>query len=137
MDINRVELKGRISSDVTYRKKENGNEWAAFIVVTNEYNPTAKIEKDKSVPTWTSVAVFNSALVKRIKTIGARQGSHVWLVGKLHAKNVEKKGYSCTYTSVIASEIEIFKSMPKAATETESVPEPPIVNNDNDDNIPF
>lgn len=135
MDINRVELKGRICTDVTYRKKENGDEWASFSVVTNEYNPASKIDKDKSIPTYTSIAIFNPMLVKRIKLIGARHGALVWVVGKLHAKNVEKKGYSCTYTSVVAYEVEILRSASKSSEQEELPPMPPT--NINDEKVPF
>lgn len=109
MDINHVELKGRIASDITYRKTKDNNEWAAFNLVVNEYNPAAKVEKDKSVPTWISIAVFNATIVKKIKGMELRQGETVWLNGKIYVNMVEKKGYSHPYTSIVVSELEVIK----------------------------
>lgn len=113
MDINRVELKGRIGSDIVFRKAKNGNEWAAFYLVVNEYNPHAKLEKDKSVPTWISIAVFNSMIVKRIKYLKLRQGESVWLNGKIYVNMVEKKGDTYPYTSIVVSELEAIKNSKK------------------------
>lgn len=109
MDINHVELKGRVASDVTYRKTKDGNEWAAFNLVVNEYNPNAKVEKDKSIPTWISIAVFNTTIVKKIKDMKLRQGETVWMNGKIYVNMVDKKGYTHPYTSIVASELEIIK----------------------------
>lgn len=110
MDINRVELKGRVSSDVTTRKTSHGNEWLSFSIVTTEYNEKASIEKDKSTPTWTSIAIFNPNLVKKIKQIGMHQGSRVWLTGKLYVNQVEKYGHIHPYTSVVVNELEVIKT---------------------------
>ena len=109
MDINHVELKGRVANDVTYRKTKDGNDWAAFHLVVNEYNPKAKVEKDKSIPTWISIAVFNSTLVNKVKNLKLRQGETVWLNGKVFVNTVEKGGYTHPYTSIIASELEVIK----------------------------
>lgn len=110
MDINRVELKGRVSTDVIYRKNSKGEYWATFPVVTNEINSQAKVDREKSVPTYTNVAVFNTKLVERIREVGIHQGSHVWVIGKLFTKQVEKGGYIHPYTSVAAQEVVVIKT---------------------------
>lgn len=123
MDINRVELKGRIGGDVIYRKTKNGNEWASFFMVTNEYNPKADIDKDKSMATWSSVAIFNTTLVSKLKSRGAKQGSQIWLIGKLYTSEKEKNGHTYLYTNIIVSDFEIIKT--KVAKKTEELPNPP------------
>lgn len=123
MDINRVELKGRIANDISYRKTKNGNEWATFSVVTNEYNSKAEIDKDKSIPTWTDVAVFNPTIVEKLKSKKARSGNCVWLVGKLYSSKKEKNGYKFTYTNVIVSEFELVKTKNDNNTEMPSIPQ--------------
>lgn len=127
MDINRVELKGRVATDVTTRKTANGGEWLAFSVATNEFNPNAAVEKDKSVVTYTQVAIFNPTIVERIKKVGLKMGTNVWLVGKLMARSVEKHGMPITYTSVAASDIEVLQK--KKSKDTPQVP-----NNNNNEN---
>ena len=122
MDINHVELKGRIGGDVTYRKTKDDKDWAAFHLVVNEFNPKAKVEKDKSVPTWISIAVFNSALVNKLKSMGARQGETIWLNGKIYVNTVEKGGYTHPYTSIIASELEVVKRKKGKKDDTEFIP---------------
>lgn len=109
MDINRVELKGRVATDVTVRKTATGGEWLAFAVATNEYNPAAAVEKDKSIATFIQVAVFNPNIVERIRKIGIRMGTHVWLLGKIIVRAVENHGRSIVYTSVAVSEIEVLQ----------------------------
>lgn len=122
MDINHVELKGRVANDVTYRKTKDGNDWAAFHLVVNEYNPKAKVEKDKSIPTWISIAVFNSTLVNKVKNLKLRQGETVWLNGKVFVNTVEKGGYTHPYTSIIASELEVIKKKKSTNKEVEMKP---------------
>lgn len=113
MDINRVELKGRMGSDITYRKTKNNDEWASFTVVCNEYNKTASIEKDKSTATWISVAVFNPLLVNKTKNLGLRQGQTVWLIGKIYVNKVEYGGHMHPYVSIVATELEVCKTKKK------------------------
>ena len=121
MDINRIELKGKISSDITYRKTKNDKLWASFTVVMREIVPQAGVDKDKSVGTWTSIAVFNESLVEYIKKMGAHKGTPVWLVGKLFAKRYEKGNYKGIYTSVIPEELVIIKT--KADADEEELPD--------------
>lgn len=110
MDINRVELKGRVSNDVTYRKNAKGGEWATFSIATNEISAQSQVDREKSVVTYTNVAVFSSAIVERIKEVGIHQGCHVWIVGKLFTKQVNKGGYTHPYTSVVVQDISILKT---------------------------
>lgn len=109
MDINRAELKGRMASDLYKHKNDKNGLWLAFTVATNELVPSADIEKNKQSPTYTQVAVFNPYLVERILKCGARQGAHVWVVGKLFVKHEVKNGVNVNYTSVVASEVEILR----------------------------
>lgn len=110
MDINRVELKGRVSSDITKRTSSKGGTWLSFTVVTNEYNNKTDIEKDKSIPTWHQIAVFNPSLVEKVLRLGAHQGNTMFVIGKLFSKSENRNGVNVTYTSIIASDIEVIKT---------------------------
>lgn len=110
MDINRVVLKGRVSADVTKRTTSKGNVWLSFTIVTNEYNGKVEIEKEKSIPTWHQIAVFNPMLVDKILRLGVHQGVTMLVIGKLFSKSEHKNGVNVTYTSVVPSDIEIIKT---------------------------
>lgn len=125
MDINFVELKGRVSSDVVRRKKHDSeDDWLTFSVAMNEYR-SSDTNKAKSVPVYISISVFNPTLVKKLLGVGLRQGSHIWLTGKLFVQSKENRGVTQTYTSVIANDAEVFitKSIKR---EVPIVPTPPI-----------
>ena len=110
MDINRVELRGRVSADITKRTASNGNEWLSFTIVTNEQSPNAGIDKEKSIPTWHQIAVFNKKLVEKILRLGVHRGMTMFVVGKLFSKSENKRGVNVTYTSVVATNIDVIKT---------------------------
>ena len=114
MDINRVELKGRISSDITTRTSKNGEPWLSFSVVTNEWYDG--IKKDKSIPTWTNVMVFADFLIEKIKKLGAHKGTPIWLIGKLYGNYREIKGSKFSAMSVVALEVECLQTTKEKPT---------------------
>lgn len=122
MDINRVELKGRVSADITKRQTAKGSTWLSFTIVTNEYNGKAEIEKEKSIPTWHQIAVFNSNLVEKILRLGVHQGVTMMVIGKLFSKSEQKNGVNVTYTSIVASDIEVIKTKQAKREEVVSIP---------------
>lgn len=132
MDINRVELKGRVSADIIKRTTAKGSTWLSFTIVTNEFNGKTEIEREKSVPTWHQIAVFNPILVEKILKLGVHQGTTMFVVGKLFSKSEQKQGVNVTYTSVVASEVEVIKTkVTKDNAEQISAP------NKEDNVVPF
>lgn len=103
--VNRVEIKGTLTFDVTKRKSNNGNDWLTFAVMTRAHGKG--VYKERSIYTSVQACIFDQHLVEKVTKLGLRRGSKVWLVGSLFAKKVEKHGYTFSYVSVVVDDIDI------------------------------
>lgn len=110
MDINRVELKGMVATDVAERKNKRGEMFLTFAVGVRERQPTTAATMPKYFYNYVNVGVFSAGLVKKLLKVGIHRGVQVWIVGKLFSKIGEKRGVKVPYTNVIATEAEVLRA---------------------------
>lgn len=113
MDINRVELKGRITIAPKSRITKNGKEWVTFTIATNTPINNGGVDpniKNETISTYTNIVVFNPSIIKHMNDAGLKQGSVVWVLGRLFAKVDKEKPITRTFTSVVAEIVEVIKT---------------------------
>lgn len=115
MDLNIVELRGKVYSDITIRKSRQKADWVTFTVMTKELTKGDALSSIK--PTFSNICVFESELVKRVVSMRVKQGDLIWLRGKLFTK--AGKG-GIIYTSVLVVDFEILKTPRDVEKEEEN-----------------
>jgi len=109
---NHVQLVGRLGANPEIKVLDNGNKLARFSVAVTETYVTKKGEKVKDVQ-WHSIVAWGNLAGIAEKLL--HKGTQVTVDGKLANRSyLNKEGVKCASTEVVANELFVFFSQPKA-----------------------
>lgn len=158
MNVNKVILVGNLGNDPQQRTTTSGKAVTSFRLATNETWTDQSGQPQQKV-NWHNIVVWGKRAESCARYLG--KGRRVYIEGKLENRSYEdKEGITRYVTDIIASEV-VFLDYPdkqeKPETKAEAKPEakaeakaekkptgkkagktqPPPVEDENDDNIPF
>ncbi len=113
-NLNRVEVMGRIGSDIELKYTPNGQAVASFSVATSEkYKDKSGIMQEKTE--WHSVVAWQ----KKAELINQyfSKGSRIFLEGKLQTRNWEKEGIKHYRTEIILRDFYFIDEKKKGSTQ--------------------
>ena len=129
MAINKVFIKGNISSEVELKQTQSGTSVCSFNVAVNRFSkdPTEAKADFFTVVAWQQKAEFVSKYFKK--------GSGIVIVGRLENREwTDKQGNKRISTEIIAEEID-FVGSKESSTEAKSEPYMPSAYTQNSQNF--
>jgi single-strand DNA-binding protein len=128
---NKVQLIGRIGTDVEVRKFDSGNVKASFRMATSETYKDAQGNKQEETQ-WHNIIAWGK--LAEILEKYTKKGSEIMIEGKIVYRSWEtNEGVKKYITEIETLDIRLMGGNPKAQTESQSIVNEAVV----DDGLPF